>query len=90
VHCDCARYELLEGEPLEIVHHGETITVTASSQQSRALPVAPQPAEPQPPPGRRSMLNGRRPVESIADGVGASRVPTPLIRGGSAARGRRD
>jgi alpha,alpha-trehalose phosphorylase len=52
VHGDAARYELLEGEPLELAHHGQTVTVAAGSPET--LPVErlkprPRPAQP---PGR--------------------------------------
>jgi len=47
-----AQYELLDGKPLEILHHGENLTVTADSPQTRPLPPAPQRPAPQPPPGR--------------------------------------
>jgi len=43
VHADAARYELLEGEPLELVHHGERFTVTPGSPETH--PVPPRPAE---------------------------------------------
>jgi alpha,alpha-trehalose phosphorylase len=33
-----ARYELLAGEPLELVHHGESLTVAPRSPQTRAVP----------------------------------------------------
>ena len=52
IDCDAARYELLDGKPLEILHHGESITATADSPQTRPMPrTSPRPA-PQPPPGR--------------------------------------
>ena len=49
---DSARYELLEGEPLELLHDGEPVTVEPGSPQT--LPVAPPPRRPRPeqPPGR--------------------------------------
>src|SRR5829696_2046941 len=34
VHAEAARYELLEGEPLELVHHGDAFTVTSDSPQT--------------------------------------------------------
>jgi alpha,alpha-trehalose phosphorylase len=52
---DRAHYELLDGEPIEILHHGERLTVTASSPQSRPVPVAPQRPAPPPPRGRRRL-----------------------------------
>jgi alpha,alpha-trehalose phosphorylase len=47
-----AQYELVDGKPLEILHHGENVTLTVSSPQTRPLPPAPQRPAPQPPPGR--------------------------------------
>jgi alpha,alpha-trehalose phosphorylase len=52
VNSDSARYELVEGEPLELLHEGETFTVEPGSPQT--LPVAAPPRRPRPehPPGR--------------------------------------
>ncbi|MGC5345261.1 glycoside hydrolase family 65 protein [Streptomyces sp. DT171] len=45
-------YRLLEGEPLEIRHHGEQVTVTRDATERRGIPpLASRPA-PQQPPGR--------------------------------------
>jgi alpha,alpha-trehalose phosphorylase len=49
---DTAQYELLDGKPLEILHHGESLKVTTDSPQTRPVPPAPQRPAPQPPPGR--------------------------------------
>jgi alpha,alpha-trehalose phosphorylase len=51
-----AQYELLDGKPLEILHHGERVTVTVGSPQTRPLPPVPQRPAPQPPPGRPPVL----------------------------------
>jgi alpha,alpha-trehalose phosphorylase len=53
VHQEEARYELLEGEPLELHHHGEALTVDATSVQTRGIPPAPRRTPPPQPPGRR-------------------------------------
>ncbi len=50
-----ARYELLAGEALEIVHHGERITVLPGTPQSRTLPVPPRRPAPHQPPGREPL-----------------------------------
>ena len=50
---DAASYELLEGEPLELVHHGEEITVARGSPTSRAVPPARPGTPPEQPQGRR-------------------------------------
>ncbi len=52
IHSRDAQYELLDGEPLEILHHGENVKVTVGSPQTRPLPPGPQRPPPQPPPGR--------------------------------------
>jgi alpha,alpha-trehalose phosphorylase len=49
---DQTRYELLEGEPLEIIHHGERITVRLDAPQTCKLPSLARRATPEPPPGR--------------------------------------
>jgi alpha,alpha-trehalose phosphorylase len=44
-----ARYVLTEGEPLEIVHHGEPLTVSPGEPQERPIPapqVSPRPRQP--------------------------------------------
>ena len=44
-----ARYELLQGEPLELLHHGEPFTLTADEPQELPVPpIPPRPAPPQP------------------------------------------
>jgi alpha,alpha-trehalose phosphorylase len=49
---DLARYELLAGEPLTLLHYGEPVTLTPAAPQVRSYPtVAAQPAV-GPPPGR--------------------------------------
>ena len=42
-----AVYEVMDGEPLDLVHHGESLTVSAGSPQTRPVPPAPRlpPAE---------------------------------------------
>jgi alpha,alpha-trehalose phosphorylase len=57
IRSDAAQYELLEGKPLEILHHGERLTVTTDSHQTRPLPPAPQRPAPQPPHGRSPTLH---------------------------------
>jgi len=56
-----AMYELIEGEPLEILHHGEAVVLdTDGGAQSRAI--ASEPARPRPsqPPGREPPLGDAR------------------------------
>jgi alpha,alpha-trehalose phosphorylase len=52
VHADHATYELIDGEPLELIHHGERVTVTSEEPLSCALPPAPKRAPPRSPAGR--------------------------------------
>jgi alpha,alpha-trehalose phosphorylase len=47
-----ATYSLLEGEPLEIGHHGKTITVSTSGVVTEPIPSSPDRASPTQPPGR--------------------------------------
>ncbi|MGH3057069.1 MAG: glycoside hydrolase family 65 protein [Gaiellaceae bacterium] len=49
---DGARYELLAGEPLEVLHYGEPITLEPSSTQARTCPAPPEPTPVEPPPER--------------------------------------
>jgi alpha,alpha-trehalose phosphorylase len=49
---DTAEYELLAGDPLELVHHGERFTLERGSPDRRELPAAPRPGACEPPPGR--------------------------------------
>jgi alpha,alpha-trehalose phosphorylase len=50
---DDARYELTAGEPLELLHHGERLTVAIGEPESRPVPPAPRRPAPDQPPGRR-------------------------------------
>jgi len=52
IHSDAVHYELLGGKPVEILHHGEAITVTSDAPVTRTLPSTPPRPAPQPPPGR--------------------------------------
>jgi alpha,alpha-trehalose phosphorylase len=47
-----ARYELLAGEPLELLHDGDGLTVGRDSPQTRPLAAAPRRPAPEQPPGR--------------------------------------
>jgi alpha,alpha-trehalose phosphorylase len=48
-----ATYEVLDGRPLDIVHHGERVTIAPGGRQSRPLPPVPRRPPPDQPPGRR-------------------------------------
>ena len=52
VESDQARYSLLEGAPLELTHHGQTISVIARKPVTRAIPPPPARDAPRQPPGR--------------------------------------
>jgi alpha,alpha-trehalose phosphorylase len=47
VQADHATYELVDGDPLELTHHGHKVTVTKDAPQT--CPVPPAPARPTPP-----------------------------------------
>lgn len=49
---DAVSYEVLEGEPLELVHHGEHLTVHRGAPERRGLPSPVQRDAAQPPSGR--------------------------------------
>jgi alpha,alpha-trehalose phosphorylase len=52
-----ARYELLEGEALEVGHHDEVVTLaSAGSSETRPIPPAPERPRPPQPPGREPPL----------------------------------
>ncbi|MFI9247472.1 glycoside hydrolase family 65 protein [Streptomyces sp. NPDC053086] len=59
-----ARYQLVEGEPLVILHHGEPVTVTADTPADRPVPALPARPEPQQPAGRRpeGLSSGEEPA----------------------------
>jgi alpha,alpha-trehalose phosphorylase len=61
-----AKYELLDGKPLEILHYGEPITVTVNCPETRPLPPTAQQVAPQSPPGRSPGL-ARGASQSRAD-----------------------
>jgi alpha,alpha-trehalose phosphorylase len=52
VRSDQVHYQLLNGDPLEIVHHGESITVESASSLSRPVPAPPKRPQPEQPAGR--------------------------------------
>jgi alpha,alpha-trehalose phosphorylase len=56
-----ARYELLDGEELEVGHHGETIALAPGTDESRPIPPAPPRVRPTQPPGREPPLG--RPLQ---------------------------
>lgn len=55
-----ARYTLLDGEPLELLHHGEPLTVTARSPLAREVPPPPRRDAPSQPKGREPGAKPRR------------------------------
>ena len=67
-----ARYELLAGEPLDLLHHGEPFTLTAVSPRTLACPPSPEPPPVKQPPGREA---GRRGVG--ADAPNSRMTPPP-------------
>jgi alpha,alpha-trehalose phosphorylase len=63
-----ASYVLLEGEPLDVTHHGERITVTTSDVVTRPIPPPPEHPTPTQPAGRGPMprSTGRREAPAAA------------------------
>jgi alpha,alpha-trehalose phosphorylase len=53
-----ATYRLLDGEPLEVVHHGEPITIAVDAPVTRPIPPAPVRPAPSQPPGREPLRRG--------------------------------
>jgi len=47
-----ARYQLADGEPLDITHHGDHVTLSAGQAEERAIPDIPAQPRPNQPPGR--------------------------------------
>jgi alpha,alpha-trehalose phosphorylase len=66
-----ARYELLAGEPLELLHHGVPIALAPASPQTRTCPTPPEPPAIQPPPGRAPCRQG------VGADAGDRRVASP-------------
>jgi alpha,alpha-trehalose phosphorylase len=52
VESDQARYSLLDGAPLELAHHGQTISLSAGKPVTVAVPPPPARSSPRQPPGR--------------------------------------
>jgi alpha,alpha-trehalose phosphorylase len=53
-----ARYELLAGESLDVLHHGVPITLRVGEPQKHAYPPLPEPLPAEPPPGRAPYARG--------------------------------
>ena len=53
-----ARYELAAGEPVELVHHGHPVTLTADEPLTLSCPAAPAVEPVRPPHGREPMRRG--------------------------------
>src|SRR5580704_18298248 len=47
-----ARYALADGDPLEILHHGRTVSLSVGKPQARPIPSVPSLPRPSQPPGR--------------------------------------
>jgi alpha,alpha-trehalose phosphorylase len=67
---DQAHYDLLAGEPLEVLHHGEPLTLARGAPQSRGIPAFVKPPPVAPPIGRKA---GQRGIG--ADGSGIESMP---------------
>ena len=64
-----ATYELLDGPPLELAHHGELITVTADEPVTLGLPPVSHRAAPTQPPGRAPVRRGKSQHETLEQPV---------------------
>jgi len=53
-----ASYTLLDGSPIELTHHGETIELTSNATVTRAIPPAVQRSAPEQPTGRAPTRRG--------------------------------
>ena len=58
IRSDHARYELLAGEPLEVLHYGQPVDLTTVSPQTRAYSPPPEPPPVAPPIGRSAGRHG--------------------------------
>lgn len=58
IRSDHVRYDLLSGEPLEVLHFGEPITLAIASPQIHESPATPKPPAVKPPPGREVCRHG--------------------------------
>jgi alpha,alpha-trehalose phosphorylase len=57
-----ARYTLRDGAPLEISHHGDSLTIAPDQPVTRKIPSAPRREPPQQPPGRAPARRRPRPT----------------------------
>ena len=53
IRTDLASYELLEGEPMTVAHHGEDLPLAAGEKAERPVPRVVKPKPPLQPPGRK-------------------------------------
>jgi alpha,alpha-trehalose phosphorylase len=74
---DEARYVLAQGDPLEIVHHGEKLTVSTGTPQTRPIPSAPSRPRPSQPPGREPAHRELRPAPAASKPRTAAAVSKP-------------
>ena len=56
-----ATYTLVRGEPLEVVHHGESFLLTGDGPATRDVPALPHRPAPAQPPGRAPHRRVQRP-----------------------------
>lgn len=86
-----ARYTLVEGDPLQILHHGEPLTVSAAETVQRPLPRCPCGPNRSSPRGvarptvraPRSRRPGRRPTDLCAGRLGGGAGPGAGLDGGT-------
>ncbi len=63
-----ARYSIAEGDPLEIDHYGEALTVAGAGPESRPIPARAESETPRQP-------HGRAPIQSTTEGDGHAAAP---------------
>jgi alpha,alpha-trehalose phosphorylase len=69
---DSAKYTLARGEPLEVMHHGKTVRLSAGKTVRRPIPVAPSLPRPSQPSGREPARRQPGLAASGAAGAAAS------------------
>jgi alpha,alpha-trehalose phosphorylase len=55
------RYELLSGDPLDVLHYGRPVSLAPGAPQTRSCPLPPEAPAVQPPPGRGPYRRGEAP-----------------------------
>ena len=70
-----ARYTLVDGDPLEIVHHRQPVSLSAGKPQVRSIPAISSRPRPSQPPGREQAHARPKPGTRAPKGFGRLRAP---------------